>query len=141
MKKLKFKPTVRKILADTVTPVSVYLRLRTLYPNSILLESSDYHGNENAYSFICFNPVADFTVNNGVVEKKLPGKEVEKFNLSKERSLDNELESFFQTFDVDSNEIELPANGLFGYVNFDAIQHFENIKFTAEKKQNTRFRK
>ena len=134
MEKLNYKPIVRKILADTVTPVSIYLRLRTLYPKSILLESSDYHGNENAYSFICFNPVADFTVSNGEVVKKLPGAEIEKFALSKERSLDNELECFFQTFDVDSNEIELPANGLFGYVNFDAIQHFENIKFTADKK-------
>ncbi len=133
MKTLNFKPVVRKILADTVTPVSIYLRLRTLYPKSILLESSDYHGNENAYSFICFNPVANFTVNNGEVVKELPGVEKEKFNLSAERSLDNELDSFFKTFHVDSDEIELPANGLFGYVNFDAVQHFESIKFSADK--------
>lgn len=135
MKTLNFKPVVRKILADTVTPVSIYLRLRTLYPKSILLESSDYHGNENAYSFICFNPVASFIVNNGEVVKKFPGEETEKFNLSDKRSLDNELDTFFKTFDVDSEEIELPANGLFGYVNFDAIQHFENIKFTSAKKE------
>ena len=135
MKTLNYKPVVRKILADTVTPVSIYLRLRTLYPKSILLESSDYHGNENAYSFICFNPVANFTVNNGEVVKELPGVKKEKFNLSTERLLDNELDTFFKTFDVDSDEIELPANGLFGYVNFDAVQHFENIKFSAEKKE------
>ena len=75
MEKLNFKPVVRKILADTVTPVSIYLRLRTLYPKAILLESSDYHGNENAYSFICFGPLAGFTVNNGEVVKELPGKQ------------------------------------------------------------------
>ena len=135
MKTLNYKPVVRKILADTVTPVSIYLRLRTLYPKSILLESSDYHGNENAYSFICFNPVASFIVNNGEAVKKLPGEETEKFSLSSERSLDNELDTFFKIFDVDSDEIVLPANGLFGYVNFDAIQHFENIKFSADKKE------
>lgn len=135
MNTLNFKPVIRKILADTVTPVSIYLRLRTLYPKSVLLESSDYHGNENAYSFICFNPVASFTVNNGEVIIELPGKETEKYNLSKQHSLDNELDRFFQTFNVNSDEIELPANGLFGYVNFDAIQHFENIKFSAEKKE------
>ena len=135
METLKFKPVVRKILADTVTPVSIYLRLRTLYPKSILLESSDYHGNENAYSFICFNPVANFTVNNGNVVKELPGKKKVEFNLSGDCSLDNELDTFFKTFDVESNEIELPANGLFGYVNFDAIQHFESIKFSADKKE------
>lgn len=135
METLNFKPVVRKILADTVTPVSIYLRLRTLYPKSILLESSDYHGNENAYSFICFNPVASFVVNNGEVTKELPGVKTEKFNLSKKRLLDNELDLFFKTFNVASEEIELPASGLFGYVNFDAIQHFENIKFSAEKKE------
>ncbi|NLB91940.1 MAG: anthranilate synthase component I family protein, partial [Bacteroidales bacterium] len=54
MRKLKFSPSTRIILADTVTPVSIYLRLRTLYPNAILLESSDYHGHENAWSFVCF---------------------------------------------------------------------------------------
>lgn len=135
MEKLNYHPVVRKILADTVTPVSIYLRLRTLYPKAILLESSDYHGNENAYSFICFSPVAGFTVTSGEVVKELPGKETENFVLSDERSLDNELDNFFKTFNVQSDKIELPANGLFGYVNFDAIQHFENIRFSAEKKQ------
>ena len=135
MKKLNYKPVVRKILADTVTPVSIYLRLRTLYPKAILLESSDYHGNENAYSFICFGPVACFTVTNGEVVKELPGKEKEEYSLSKEKTLDNELDAFFKTFNVESDKIELPANGLFGYINFDAIQHFENIRFNASKKE------
>ncbi len=134
MEKLKFKPVVRKILADTVTPVSIYLRLRTLYPKAILLESSDYHGHENAYSFVCFNPVACFTVNNSEVTREFPGKEKEKFMLSEKRKLHDELDDFFKTFNVESEEIKIPANGLFGYINFDAVQHFENIQFTAEKK-------
>jgi anthranilate synthase component 1 len=135
MKKLKFKPVVRKILADTVTPVSIYLRLRTLYPKAILLESSDYHGHENAYSFVCFNPVACFTVNNSEVTRELPDKEKEKFMLSEKRKLHDELDAFFQLFNVFPDEIELPANGLFGYINFDAVQHFENIQFTSKKKE------
>ena len=135
MEKLKFKPVVRKILADTVTPVSIYLRLRTLYPKSILLESSDYHGNENAYSFIAFSPLASFKVKEGQVTKAFPGKEKEEYALTNERKLHDELDAFFKTFDVDSSEIELPANGLFGYLNFDAIQHFENIRFSSPKKE------
>ncbi len=133
MEKLNFKPVVRKILADTVTPVSIYLRLRTLYPKSILLESSDYHGVENAYSFIAFNPIANFKVTNGEVGIDLPGREKDTFNLSSERILHDELDNFFKTFNVDSDEIELPANGLFGYLNFDAIQHFESIRFSSPK--------
>lgn len=135
MAQLHFKPIVRKILADTVTPVSIYLRLRSLYPKSILLESSDYRGNENAYSFICFNPVARFTVNNGEVEKELPGVKAEKFSLSENNTLDHELDVFFNSFNINSDAIELPANGLFGYINFDAVQHFENIRFNTEKKE------
>jgi anthranilate synthase component 1 len=134
MKKLKFKPIVRKILADTVTPVSIYLRLRTLYPKAILLESSDYHGNENAWSFICFSPVACFTVENGEITKELPDKTKHKIMLSKSTTLHDELDSFFKMFDVEQIDSRIPANGLFGYVNFDAVQHFENIHFSATKK-------
>ncbi len=133
MERITFKPVVRKLLADTVTPVSIYLRLRTLYPKSILLESSDYHGHENAYSFIAFDPIGCFKVNNGEVKTSFPNKEQENFSLSDKRILHDELDAFFKVFNVESHEIELPANGLFGYINFDAIQHFENIRFTSTK--------
>ena len=136
MKTLNFTPVVRKILADTVTPVSIYLRLRKLYPKAILLESSDYHGNENAYSFICFSPLAFFKVDGGEASVDLPGMPPEHFRISDNRRLDDELDAFFKTFHVESGEIELPANGLFGYINFDAVQHFEHIRFTAEKKED-----
>jgi len=135
MEKLIYKPVVKKILADTVTPVSIYLRLRKLYPKAILLESSDYHGNENAYSFICFSPLACFTVENGEVTKELPGKSAEKYLLTDQRMLHSELDIFFKTFDVASTGIDIPANGLFGYINFDAVQYFENIRFTSERKE------
>ena len=62
-----------------------------------------------------------------------PNKKKEKFELSDDRILHDELDAFFKVFDVESEAIELPANGLFGYINFDAIQHFENIKFSSEK--------
>jgi anthranilate synthase component I len=136
MKKLNYKPVVRKILADTVTPVSIYLRLRNLYPMAILLESSDYHGHENAYSFVCFSPAACFTVCNSEVTKELPGEKTEKYLLSEEGKLYEELDSFFQTFNVSSGDLELPANGLYGYLNFDAVQYFENIRFTVPENEN-----
>ncbi len=138
METLNFKPVVRKMLADTVTPVSIYLRLRTLYPKAILLESSDYHGHENAYSFVCFNPIASFTVDEGVVTRELPGQQKQQFSLSKDRKLDSELDAFFKVFKVDSHDIEIPANGLFGYINYDAVQHFENIRFSAKQKETYR---
>ena len=57
----------KKILSDAHTPVSVYLKMRDLYPSCILLESSDYYGNEKNYSYICFQPLCGISVQNGEI--------------------------------------------------------------------------
>ena len=135
MKKLKFNPIVKQVLADTVTPVSVYLRLRNLYPKSILLESSDYHGNENSYSFICFMPIASFTANNGIVKREVEGGPCRETQITKEHTLHQQLDEFFQSFNVDISKTDLPINGLFGYTNYDAIKYFEKIEVNASPKE------
>lgn len=132
MKKLKYKPAVRKFLADTVTPVSIYMRLRTLYPESILLESSDYHGQENAWSFICFNPLASFTVTGNEVKSEIPGNRSEIFQLSEKRKLHTELDKFHKRFEMLPGEQTPAVNGLFGYINYDAVQLFTDIKFSTD---------
>ena len=53
----------KKLLADTTTPVSIYLRLRDVFPNSVLLESSDYHSRENSLSYVCCDPIAGIVLN------------------------------------------------------------------------------
>ena len=133
MQKQVFYPVVRKILADTVTPVSVYLRLRNLYHKSILLESSDYHGNENAYSFICFEPVACFTADQGKVTIENKGQVTATCGITEEEPLHALLDSFYHSFEVSGEGIELPANGLFGYMNFDAVRYFEKIELHTGK--------
>ena len=40
MKPIQVQVNVKKILGDTLTPVSVYLKFRDLFPSSVLLESS-----------------------------------------------------------------------------------------------------
>ena len=57
MKKIKLDTKVKEIFADCITPVTLYLKLRDKYPNSLLLESSDYHGNKHSYSYICCYPI------------------------------------------------------------------------------------
>lgn len=136
MEKYYFKPVVRKILADTVTPVSVYLRLRHLYQKSILLESSDYRGHENAYSFICFEPIACFTADNGevTIERNGSGKNI--YQITADSPLHQLLNEFYNSFEVNGEGIELPANGLFGYMAYDAVRYFEKLEltFTADEK-------
>ena len=72
MKTFSLYTHYKKILADTITPVSIYLKIRDKYPNSILLESSDYHANDNSFSYICFNPIASIKVENEIITQTFP---------------------------------------------------------------------
>ena len=77
----------KQILADTITPVSVYLKIRDKFPNSLLLESSDYHGNDNSFSYICCNPIASIKIENETVSKNYPDGSIEKIIIDTMRSL------------------------------------------------------
>ena len=68
MKKFQYHTESRHILGDLHTPVSVYLKVRDLYPQSALMESSDYHGNENSRSFIGLCPMARISIGHGKVQ-------------------------------------------------------------------------
>lgn len=81
MAKFNYKTVTRKILADLYTPVGVYMRLRDIYPQSALMESSDYHGSENSRSFIGVHPLASIAVSHGEVIKSYPDGSVEKETL------------------------------------------------------------
>ncbi len=116
------------MLADTITPVNIYLRLRDVYAGSILLESSDYHGNENSLSFICCDPMATFRVFQEEAEIVLPGKAVEKIAINQAGQVPQLLETFKNTFKSDASvKSRYPHDGLFGYIAYDAIRYFEQI--------------
>ncbi len=72
MKTYRLTTHTKKILADTLTPVSVYLKLRDHFPNSLLLESSDYHANDNSFSYICCQPIAHIQIQNGQLQRQYP---------------------------------------------------------------------
>ncbi len=136
MEKIKVNVSVKKILADTLTPVSVYLKFRELFPNSILLESSDYHGHENAYSFICLKPLICFTADQGVIKIENTGHFSEEIIIEDHHTVACELNRFFKSFSLSGDYAEAPANGLFGYLSYDSVKYFEKIDITAEKKEN-----
>ncbi len=128
----------RKILADIITPVSIYLKIRDIYPNALLLESSDYHSKENSYSFICMNPVAEFKVNLGKVTIDLPGKDRFNAEISDEHRVVDYLNGFITSFQMDTGGEEMMVDGVFGYSTYDAVQYYEDIRFHSslpEKEQ------
>lgn len=114
-------------LSDVVTPVSVYLKLRDLYPNTLLLESSDYHGHRNAMSFICFAPIAEFRVEEECICQYYPQSPETREPITETHTVPAALNAFIQSFRTTPTEVPLPANGIFGYTAYDATQYFEQI--------------
>src|SRR5690554_5864679 len=125
----------KKILADTITPVSVYLKIRDHFPNSILLESSDYHANDNSFSYICFNPIASITLENEVVVQQFPDGTSERLEIAQDTDIPEILHRFSQRFESKNNDFKFINNGLFGYMAYDAVRYFENIEIS--KKNNS----
>ncbi|MEL7001553.1 MAG: anthranilate synthase component I family protein [Bacteroidota bacterium] len=135
MIEFKFKTNYKKLLADTLTPVSIYLRLRDKYAESLLLESSDYHGNENSFSYICCQPIASFEVSSGKLSITLPDGSSESKTVSRENIVE-ELDDFKGKFiGGDDDQFKFSTNGLFGYISYDGVQYFEEIDFENNNDQ------
>ncbi|MCG8389166.1 MAG: anthranilate synthase component I family protein [Cytophagales bacterium] len=127
MKQYPFKTHYKKLLSDTLTPVSIYLKLRDKYAQSILLESSDYHGNDNSFSYICCDPIASFEVENGILHLSWPDGSSSKKPVDRD-ILVRELQEFSQSFKADEAlEFKFTTNGLFGYLCYDGVKYFEDI--------------
>jgi anthranilate synthase component I len=125
----KLKTFSKRLLADTITPVNIYLKLRDVFAGSILLESSDYHGNENSLSFICCDPVATFRVANNEAEIRYPEKAAEKIQLNGKGQVAELLEKFKHSFQPDHSVVtKYPHDGLFGYMAYDSVQYFEDVE-------------
>ncbi|MGL2986163.1 anthranilate synthase component I family protein [Flavobacterium sp. RSSA_27] len=125
----------KQILADTITPVSVYLKIRDRFPNSLLLESSDYHGNDNSFSYICCQPIASIKIENEIITKQYPDGTSEVINIDASTNIPAIIQSFSNQFQSQKNDFKFINNGLFGYIAYDAVRYFEKI--TIAKKENS----
>ena len=134
MATFNYTTQTRKILADLYTPVGVYMRLRDIYPQSALMESSDYHGTENTRSFIGVHPIASIAVGHGVVTATYPDGRVEEKELPAfgegkgekcKLAISKAFNDFIQAFHVEGEGSE--CCGLYGFTTFNAVRYFENI--------------
>lgn len=124
----------KKILVDTITPVSIYLKIRDKYPNSILLESSDYHANDNSFSYICFNPIASIKVENECISQTFPDGSTLSKPIINNTNVTDEIHQFTKRFKVNSDtDFKFINNGIFGYIAYDAVRYFEDIKISKKK--------
>lgn len=116
---------VRRMLADMYTPVSVYMRLRDIYPQSALMESSDYHDSNNSRSFIAINPVGNVSISHGKAICTFPDGTTTTKDVTNEYKADIAINEFIQHFSVEGEEKSVC--GLYGYTSFNAVRYFENI--------------
>ncbi|MCD8453006.1 anthranilate synthase component I family protein [Tenacibaculum finnmarkense genomovar ulcerans] len=133
MNKTTFKTVSKKRIADTVTPVGLYLRFRDKYANTLLLESSDYHSKEESFSFIAIDPLLTMKVENHDFIVSKQGNVIEKNKIDKK---DTNFYSLFNDFSKSINLDCDPAlksfNGLYGYSTYDSVQYFENIALNVQ---------
>ena len=89
-----FRTISKKVMGDLHTPVSIYLKVRDIYPESALLESSDFHGNENSLSFIALRPLASIGINNGECTATFPDETREVTPLTEDYNVPEAMNAF-----------------------------------------------
>ncbi|GAA3996287.1 anthranilate synthase component I family protein [Hymenobacter fastidiosus] len=133
LKPIPLKTRHVRILADTVTPVGLYLRLRDRYDNCLLLESSDYHGQQNAFSYLAFEPLARFQVSRGELKLTLPDGAVTTETLATPRLALQRLQEFSDSFQAEPTGFDFITGGLFGYIGYEGVQYFEDLTLNPGK--------
>jgi len=123
----------KKMLADLQTPVGIYLKIRDLYTNSVLLESSDYHGVENSFSYIGFCPIGGISVNRFVITEEYPDGSKILTQVTGKMTVADRFDAFLKSFDIKNDGNEVGVNGLFGYSSYESVQYFEDVKLSARE--------
>ena len=123
----------RNMLADLQTPVGIYLKIRDLYTNSVLLESSDYHGIENSYSYIGFCPIGGISVNQFLIKEEYPDGSKIETQVTSKLTVAERFDVFLKSVDLVKNDNPVGINGLFGYSSYESVQYFEDVKLKARE--------
>ena len=130
METFNYTTTSRAILADLYTPVGVYMRLRDLYPQSALMESSDYHDPNNSRSFIGINPIASVAIGHGLANISFPDGNNEQHEINNNYGSADAIHALTDHIKVTGDHADIC--GLFGYTSFNAVRYFENIDVKDE---------
>lgn len=125
MKEFNYKTYTKQLMADLHTPVSVYLKVRDLFPQSALLEGSDYQEGADSNSYIALNPIGSVGINHGEATLTFPDGKVIKKEINTSYRAENAINDFISRFDVEGKMNE--ACGLYGFTTFNAVRYFENI--------------
>ena len=130
----KYKTHTKKILGDLHTPVSIYLKVRDEFPQSALLESSDYHSSDNSTSYIALHPIAHIDINRGDCVMSNPDNQKVNKELSPSFTISEAINSFISQFEIEG---EFASQcGLFGYTTFNCVKYTDDIHIKESKEEN-----
>ena len=133
-KLFNYHTVTRTLLADLYTPVGIYMHLRDVYPQSVLMESSDYHESNNSRSFICVNPMGSVAFNHGFADCAYPDGSTTHKAITDDYPSEKAINDFLHSYHVEGDKSQLV--GMYGYTSFNAVRYFEHIAVkdsTAEK--------
>lgn len=122
---MQFQSYTKTLLADLYTPVGIYMRLRDLYPQSALMESSDYHDASNSSSFIGIYPLGSVAISHGKAILSMPDGATITHTVNNTYRCDNAINQFIHAINVTGDGSQYC--GLYGYTAFNAVRYFENI--------------
>lgn len=120
----------KRLIGDTITPISCFLNLRDVFSGVSLFESSDYSSKDKSKSFICAEPILSFSASEDRFQIRKGNNFVEDKTGNLVELLTEQINSY--TFE---NEELAALNGFFGAVSYDAIPQMETVRFS----QKTRF--
>lgn len=136
MKNFNISTISKTILADTLTPVGIFMRIRQQFKNSVLLESADYQSVQNSFSFIGCDEVASFTLDNDIVSQQFPDGSIENYPLKNRKDGVKAIMDFAGRFKQPKQPHSFISNGMFGHISYDSVEYFENIEIQPKTEEN-----
>jgi len=109
------------------------MRLRDLYPQSALMESSDYHDQSNSRSFIGIHPMASVAIGHGIATINYPDGTTMSQPLSAGFGSAEAIHALIDRIKVTGDDAAIC--GLYGYTSFNAVRYFENIAVKDETQE------
>lgn len=131
--KYQYKTASKKVLGDMVTPVSAYMKVRDDYPQSALMESSDYHSGENSKSFIGLHPIGSISISHGKAVGEYPDGRQTEHDICENYSAADAINEFIHSFEISGEHAHYC--GLYGYTSFNAVRYFEHINVKDETQE------
>jgi len=136
MQKFGITTRYKRLLADMLTPVGIFQRIRNHFPHSVILESADYHAMHNSFSYIACDEVASFQLDNDIVTQKFPDGTTAQFPLTNRKDAVGVLQNFAAQFEMPKSDFSFITNGLFGHITYDSVEYFEDIEIQAKSPEN-----